>query len=58
MPRVGCPVCAATQVLLPANLVPRHADTVQVVVSRLLASQSGTGHRRIAADLGVPADTV
>ena len=58
-PRRGrCPVCAATQVLLPAELVPRHADTVQVVVSGLLAAQSGAGHRRIAADLGVPADTV
>ena len=28
-PRRGrCPACAATQVLLPAELVPRHADTV------------------------------
>ena len=58
-PRRGrCSSCAATQVLLPADLVPRHADTVQVVVSALLAAHAGSGHRAIAADLGVPADTV
>lgn len=58
-PRRGrCSACAATQVLLPADLVPRHADTVQVVVSALLAAQTGAGHRTIAADLDVPADTV
>lgn len=58
-PRRGrCSACAATQVLLPAELVPRHADTVQVVVTGLLAAQAGSGHRGIAADLGVPADTV
>lgn len=58
-PRRGrCPACATTQVLLPADLLPRHADTVQVVVSALLAKVAGAGHRRIAADVGVPVDTV
>ena len=58
-PRRGrCSSCAATQVLLPADLVPRHADTVQVVTTALLAAHAGVGHRAIATDLGVPADTV
>lgn len=56
--RARCCSCAATQVLLPADLVPRHADTVQVVTTALLAAQAGRGHRAIAADLAVPADTV
>jgi hypothetical protein len=58
-PRRGrCSSCAATQVLLPADLVPRHADTVQVVTSALLAAHAGAGHRTIAAELSVPANTV
>lgn len=58
-PRRGrCTACATTQVLLPADLVPRHADTLQVVVSALLATVAGRGHRAIAADLAVPTDTV
>jgi transposase-like protein len=56
--RARCAGCAATHVLLPADTLPRHADTVQVVVAALLASHAGTGARTIAADLGVPVDTV
>jgi len=56
--RARCRDCAATHVLLPADAPPRHADTVEVVVTALLAHQAGAGHHRIAADLGVPVDTV
>jgi hypothetical protein len=56
--RARCRDCAATHVLLPADNLPRHADTVAVVVTALLAQQAGAGHRTIAADLDVPADTV
>lgn len=44
--------------LLPADLPPRHADTLQVVMSALLAAHAGAGYRSIAADLGVPPDIV
>lgn len=56
--RARCRDCAATHVLLPADALPRHADTVEVVVTALLAHQAGAGHRMIAADLDVPTDTV
>jgi hypothetical protein len=56
--RARCVHCAAPHVLLPADTLPRHADTVHVVVAALLASHAGTGARTIAADLGVPVDTV
>ena len=56
--RARCRSCAATHVLLPAEVAPRRADTVEVVGAALLAHQAGTGHRAIAADLQVPADTV
>ncbi len=44
--------------LLASETLPRHADTVEVVLSALTASVAGTGHRTIAADLDVPVDTV
>ncbi len=44
--------------LLPASCLPRRAVTVQVGGEVLLAKVSGASHRRIAADLGLPADTV
>lgn len=56
--RARCRDCAATHVLLPADVSPRHAETVEVVVTALLAHQAGAGHRTIAADLDVPVDTV
>ena len=56
--RARCGSCAATHVLLPAEVAPRRADTVEVVVTALLAHHAGSGYRAIAADLHVPADTV
>lgn len=56
--RARCRNCAATHVLLPADAAPRHADTLEVIITALLAHQAGAGHRRISADLGVPVDTV
>jgi transposase-like protein len=56
--RSRCDVCSATHVLLPADVPPRHADTLEVVLNGLLAAQHGGGCRTIAADLGVPVDTV
>jgi len=45
-------------VLLPADVPPRRADTIEVVAAALLAHQAGAGHRAIAADLDAPLDTV
>ena len=56
--RARCRSCTATHVLLPAEVAPRRADTVEVVVTALLAHHAGSGYRAIAADLHVPADTV
>ena len=58
-PRRGrCRDCAATHVLLPADVAPRRADTIEVVAAALLAHHAGKGHWVIAADLDVPLDTV
>ena len=50
--RVRCGGCGTTQVLLPAALQPRRADTTEVV------GTAGLGHRRIAAALGRSPSTV
>ncbi len=56
--RVRCRGCRTTQVLLPAACLPRRADTVEVIGTALLAAATGASHRRIAADLDRPANTV
>jgi len=56
--RTRCSACPATHVLLPSDVPLRHADSLEVVMTALLAHQAGHGHRAIAADLGVPGDTV
>ena len=56
--RVRCASCSVTHVLLPALAPPHRAYTIDVVGQALLASACGRSHRRIGADLGVPADTV
>ncbi|HEY5249757.1 MAG TPA: DUF6431 domain-containing protein, partial [Dermatophilaceae bacterium] len=56
--RVRCASCRVTHVLLPALAPPHRAYTIEVVGQALLASVLGRSHRRIGADLGVPADTV
>jgi hypothetical protein len=56
--RVRCRGCRVTHVLLPANVAPRRADSAHVILGALLAKAGGRGHRSIAAELYVPADTV
>jgi hypothetical protein len=45
-------------VLLPASCLCRRRDAVEVIGGALLAWQAGAGHRRVAAEVGVPATTV
>lgn len=56
--RARCTACRATHVLLPATVLPRRADTTAVIGSALLASASGAGYGRVAADLDRPVSTV
>lgn len=56
--RARCRSCGTTHVLLPADAAPRRADTMQVVLTALLAHHGGAGAGSIAADLRVPVDTV
>ncbi len=44
--------------LLPVVVLARRADTVMVIGAALEAKATGVGHRRIAAKLGRPAETV
>ena len=44
--------------LLPAAMLVRRADEAQVIGAALAAAARGRGHRRIAAELGVPEGTV
>ncbi len=44
--------------LLPAGLLPRRRDSVEGVGAALNAYGGGQGHRRIAAQLGLPVSTV
>jgi hypothetical protein len=56
--RARCTRCASTQILLPANLQPRLADTTEVIGTALASKAAGHGHRRIAAELQRSASTV
>lgn len=56
--RACCRSCAATHVLLPADLLVGCAYRVQVVGAALLRASLGHGRRSIAAQLAVPASTV
>lgn len=59
LPRRGrCRGCRRTQVLLPASVLLRRADSATVIGAALLARASGIGHRPIAVLLGVPSSTV
>ena len=58
-PRRGrCRGCAGTHVLLPDVALLRRQDEVSVIGAAIEASVAGEGYRRIAARLGVHADTV
>lgn len=56
--RVRCRGCAATHVLLPSSLMARRRDAVEVIGDALHRAALGEGHRRIAARLKRPPDTV
>jgi hypothetical protein len=56
--RARCGACGATHVLLPVACLWRRRDAVGVIGAALVAKLAGAGHRRIAAELGVPATTV
>lgn len=47
-----------THVLLPTSCLGRRRDAVEVIGEALLGWHAGSGHRRIAAAIGVPATTV
>jgi hypothetical protein len=50
---------AVTHVLLPARGTPARADSAPVILGALLVAKAGgRGHRWIATELSLPADTV
>ncbi len=56
--RALCPACEVTHVVLDAGLLPRRAYAAGLIGQALVASALGSGHRRIAGDLAVPAGTM
>ena len=56
--RARCTVCTKTQVLLPAVLQVRRADTTEVIGNALIHKANGLGFRRIAARIDRPESTV
>jgi hypothetical protein len=56
--RAWCPGCEVTHVVLDAGLIPRRAYAAGLIGRALVAAARGSGHRRIARDLAVPAGTV
>ena len=56
--RARCTDCRATQVLLPATMTCRRADSTEVIGHALAAKAAGAGFRTIASALGRPASTV
>lgn len=57
-PRLRCRACARTHVVHAVQLAPRHAYGTEVVHAALLSGAAGRGHRAVAAELDLPADTV
>jgi len=56
--RSRCTACRVTHMLLPAAILARRADEAQVIGAAVAAAARGRGHRRIAAELGIPEGTV
>ena len=56
--RTRCAGCRRTHVVVPAAYLPRRVDHTDTVGAALLAAAQGAGHRRVAADLDRPVDTV
>ena len=55
--RALCTGCDVTHVVLDAGLLPRRAYAAGLIGQALAAAALGSGHRRIARDLAVPAGT-
>jgi hypothetical protein len=56
--RARCGDCGGTQILLPATLTVRRADSTEVIGAALAAKAGGAGFRAIAATLARPVSTV
>ena len=56
--RARCSSCSRTQVLLPAELCVRRADTAEVIGMALVEKALGSGWRTIASRTARPASTV
>jgi hypothetical protein len=56
--RARCATCGATHVLLPVWMLARRAYAAPVIWSALAAHARGTGYRRIALRLRLPATTI
>jgi len=56
--RAFCTGCDVTHVVLDAGLLPRRAYATGLIGQALVAAALGSGHRRIARELAVPAGTV
>ena len=56
--RSRCTACLVTHVLLPARLLLRRMDEAPVIGAALAAAARGQWRRRVAAEVGVPVDTV
>lgn len=56
--RARCRACAVTHVLLPMTVLLRRAYAAERIWAALSARADGLGHRRIGAEIRVPAATV
>lgn len=56
--RARCVDCLVSHVLLPVTMLVRRGYAAVIVWAALVARGDGWGHRRVAASVGVPADTV
>jgi hypothetical protein len=56
--RARCVACGLTHVLLPAVMLARRADSIDVVGKALVAKASGWGARPISVLVGCPLGTV
>jgi hypothetical protein len=56
--RARCRSCSVTHVLLPVTVLLRRAYAAERIWAALSLRVGGSGHRRIAVSLGVPAATV
>ena len=56
--RARCAACTTTQVLSPAELLVRRADTTEVIGNALIHKANGLGFRRIATRINRPESTV